>query len=69
MGDAWACDLVLTEKGGRVLAGHHRRSGNGHRWAVKWGPLEGADIGDRGRMDAIFEKHRPAAVMHFAAFA
>lgn len=41
----------------------------GHEWAVKWGPLERGDILDRGRLAEVFAKHRPAAVMHFAAFA
>ena len=41
----------------------------GHRWAVKWGPLEEGDILDRERLDAVFEQYRPEAVMHFAAFA
>lgn len=41
----------------------------GHRWAVRWGPLEVADISDSERMDRIFAEHRPDAVMHFAAYA
>jgi UDP-arabinose 4-epimerase len=41
----------------------------GHEWAVKWGPLERGDILDRARLDQVFAKHRPQAVMHFAAFA
>jgi UDP-arabinose 4-epimerase len=41
----------------------------GHRWAVRWGPLEVADISDRERMDAILAEYRPDAVMHFAAYA
>lgn len=41
----------------------------GHRWAVRWGPLEVADISDSTRMDRIFAEHRPDAVMHFAAYA
>lgn len=36
--------------------------------AVKFGPLEQADLQDRARLDEIFGKHRPIAVMHFAAF-
>src|SRR6056297_2359560 len=35
--------------------------------AVKFGPLERGDLGDRARLDAVFARHRPAAVMHFAA--
>ena len=40
----------------------------GHADAVLWGSLETGDIADRRRLDEIFEHHRPAAVMHFAAF-
>lgn len=41
----------------------------GHRWAVKWGPLEEGDLADRGRLDAVIEQWRPDAAMHFAAYA
>lgn len=41
----------------------------GHEWAVKWGPLERGDILDRSRLDEVVAKYRPAAIMHFAAFA
>ena len=41
----------------------------GHEWAVKWGPLEVGDILDATALDAVFEKYRPSAVMHFAAYA
>lgn len=41
----------------------------GHRWAVRWGPLEEGDIADRSWLDALLERYRPAAVMHFAAYA
>jgi UDP-arabinose 4-epimerase len=41
----------------------------GHRDAVKWGPFEHGDIRDADRLDAVMRKHRPEAVMHFAAFA
>lgn len=39
----------------------------GHRELVKWGPLEVGDISDRARLDQVIARHRPAAVMHFAA--
>ena len=39
---------------------------NGHAEFVKWGPFENGDIRDRKRLDATFETHRPAAVIHFA---
>ena len=42
---------------------------HGHDWAVKWGPLEVGDILDAARLDEVIARHRPAAVMHFAAFA
>lgn len=41
----------------------------GNRWAVKWGPLETGDIGDQARFRTVLDRHQPAAVMHFAAFA
>jgi UDP-glucose-4-epimerase GalE len=41
----------------------------GNRSAVKWGPLEQGDLADVARIRAVLERHRPAAVMHFAAFA
>jgi UDP-arabinose 4-epimerase len=41
----------------------------GHRWAVRWGPLEVGDINDRDRLDAVIQQYRPSAVMHFAAYA
>ena len=40
----------------------------GHEWAVQWGPLERGDIADRVRLDAVFAKYRPIAIMHFAAY-
>jgi UDP-arabinose 4-epimerase len=39
----------------------------GHDWAVRWGPLEVGDILDRDRLAEVFARHRPDAVMHFAA--
>jgi UDP-arabinose 4-epimerase len=41
----------------------------GNRWAVKWGPLEEGDIADTGRIGVVLDKYRPAALMHFAAYA
>jgi UDP-glucose-4-epimerase len=40
---------------------------NGHSEFVKWGPLERGDIRDRARLGEVLQKHRPAAIMHFAA--
>ena len=39
----------------------------GWRDAVKFGPFEQVDLCDRAQLDPIFEKYKPAAVMHFAA--
>lgn len=36
--------------------------------AVKFGPLEKGDLLDRARVDEVFAKYHPVAVMHFAAF-
>ena len=41
----------------------------GHKWAVKWGPLEIGDIADRACLDKVLQKYQPDAVMHFAAYA
>ncbi len=40
----------------------------GHEAAVKWGPLEVGDLADRARLDAVIERYRPHAVMHFGAY-
>ena len=40
----------------------------GHRWAVRWGPLELGDIGDRARLDEVFVRHRPRAIVHLAGY-
>jgi len=39
----------------------------GHRWAVQFGPFEEGDILDGRRLAEVFARHRPAAVLHFAA--
>lgn len=39
----------------------------GWRDAVKFGPLEEGDLADRARLDDVFAKWQPVAVMHFAA--
>lgn len=39
----------------------------GWRQAVKFGPLEEGDLMDRARLDQVFLRHKPIAVMHFAA--
>jgi UDP-arabinose 4-epimerase len=42
---------------------------NGHREAVKWGPLVEADLADTSRLADTLRRFDVAAVMHFAAFA
>jgi GDP-D-mannose dehydratase len=41
----------------------------GNRWAVKWGPLELGDVANSVRLWTVLEQYRPAALMHFAAYA
>ena len=40
-----------------------------HAWAVKWGPFERGDLLNPARLAAVLKKHRPFAVLHFAALA
>jgi len=39
----------------------------GWREAVKFGPFEQGDLNDRDRLDQVFAKYKPVAVIHFAA--
>ena len=39
----------------------------GHDDFVRWGPLEVGDIRDGARLDAVLQRHRPVAIVHFAA--
>lgn len=41
----------------------------GHRWAVRWGAFEEVDLLDSTGIAAALRKHRPDAVLHFAAYA
>jgi UDP-glucose-4-epimerase GalE len=40
----------------------------GHDWAVRWGQLEQGDVGDARRLDDVFSRHRPSAVIHLAGY-
>lgn len=40
---------------------------NGHQAFARFGPFERGDIRDRARLDEVIARHKPAAVMHFAA--
>ena len=62
---AHACK-ALSARGYRPVVYDNLVHGNAE--SVKWGPLEIGDIADRARLDAVIERHRPVAVMHFAAF-
>jgi UDP-glucose-4-epimerase GalE len=57
--------LALAEAGYRPVA--YDNLSRGHRWAVQFGPLEEGDIGDARRLAEVFARHRPMAVLHFAA--
>lgn len=39
----------------------------GHRWAVKWGPLEVGDVRDQDFVIGAMTRHKVTAVLHFAA--
>jgi UDP-arabinose 4-epimerase len=41
----------------------------GHGWAVKWGPLERGDLNDPAALGEVIRRHRPEAVINFAAMA
>ena len=41
----------------------------GHEWAAKWGPLERGDINDATALGAALRRHRPEAIVNFAALA
>ena len=39
----------------------------GHKYAVKWGPLERGDLADADFVSGVFTRHKIDAVVHFAA--
>ena len=57
--------LDLANKGFKPVV--YDNFSNGHREFVKWGPAEEGDIKDRARLDEVLAKHKPAAILHFAA--
>ena len=59
-----AC-LALSEAGFRPVV--YDNLSNGHADLVQWGELEIGDIRDGARLDAAIARHRPVAVLHFAA--
>lgn len=40
---------------------------NGHREFVRWGPFEEGDIRDAPRVREVIARHKPVAIIHFAA--
>ena len=59
------CCLALAEAGFRPVV--YDNLSNGHARAVQWGPFEQGDIRDGARLDEVIARHRPVAVLHFAA--
>lgn len=59
-----AC-LALAAAGYRPVI--YDNLARGHRWAVQFGPFEEGDILDGRRLREVLERHRPSAVLHFAA--
>src|SRR4051794_39848373 len=57
--------LDLSNKGFVPVA--YDNLSNGHAELVQWGPLEIGDIRDRERLDEVLRKHKPVAIVHFAA--
>jgi UDP-arabinose 4-epimerase len=41
---------------------------SGHRWALRWGPFEEAELADRAALERALERHAVTAVIHFAGF-
>lgn len=41
----------------------------GHKYAVKWGPLEVGDILDQVRLGDVLRRYQPSIVVHFAGLA
>ena len=57
--------LDLANKGYRPVV--YDNLSNGHAEFVQWGVLEEGDIRDRRRLDEVLQRHKPAAIVHFAA--
>jgi UDP-arabinose 4-epimerase len=58
---------ALREAGFAPVAYDNLSRGNAE--AVKWGELVVGDLADRALLRATLDRHRPTAVVHFAAFA
>jgi UDP-arabinose 4-epimerase len=58
---------ALAEAGYEPVAYDNLSRGN--KLAVRWGPLEKGELADDSRLLEVLGLYRPAAIMHFAAFA
>jgi UDP-glucose-4-epimerase GalE len=58
---------ALARAGYRVVV--YDNLSRGHRWAVRWGPLEEGELLDQERLQNVMESYGVTAVLHFAAFA
>ena len=58
---------ALAEAGHTPVVFDNLRTG--HRRFVKWGPFEHGDICDVSALNAAMRRHKPDAIMHFAALA
>jgi UDP-glucose 4-epimerase len=57
----------LRERGYHPLV--YDNLSTGHQWAVAKAEFIEGDLADQGKLQAVFEKKKPLAVMHFAASA
>jgi UDP-arabinose 4-epimerase len=57
--------LALSEAGSRPVV--YDNFSRGHRWAVRFGPVEEGELADGRRLADAFARHRPVAVLHLAA--
>jgi len=58
---------ALKEKGFEVVVFDNLE--RGHRDFVRWGLLEEGDLLEMAALGNVFKKHKPSAIMHFAAYA
>jgi len=57
---------LLGERGYEILT--YDNLSTGHEWAVLYGKLVKADLGDKETLRKVFEEFKPDAVIHFAAY-
>tara|TARA_B100002052_G_C15875059_1_gene596572 strand:+ start:316 stop:1314 length:999 start_codon:yes stop_codon:yes gene_type:complete len=59
--------LALSNAGYKPIV--YDNLSRGHKWAVKWGPLEIGDISDKKTLIRVLNNYKPVAVVHLAALA